>query len=93
MNSTLAAMPAQVDNSGEVSREFGQSHMNLKMLEEVVTQLETRLQPIVAERKQGVGVETSAPEPVRVPFAQELYTFNVSLGGVTETASIPFESD
>lgn len=85
MNTNLAAMPATApEYSGEISREFSQSNMNLKMLEETVAQLELRLQPIVAERKQGAGTETSAPEPVRVPFAQEIHVFNLSLGAVAD---------
>lgn len=59
----------------EVVGQVNQLHAAAKMLEEVVAMLETRLAPVLAERKVANGAGgTGTPEPVRVPLAEELHT-------------------
>lgn len=64
---------------GEVTNQWEQSQKNLALLQQAITYLETRLEPIVAERKEAQGAEAGHPEPVRVQFAQSIYDFNVGL--------------
>lgn len=58
----------------EVTAEVENLNLAAKYLEESLTMLEGRLAPVLAERKLENGVGgTGAPEPVRVPLAEELH--------------------
>jgi hypothetical protein len=68
----------------EVTTEVERLHVSAKMLEESVTMLETRLIPVLAERKLENGNASGSPEPVRVPLAEELHSAAQSLDRIRD---------
>lgn len=68
----------------EVTKQVDRLQVATKSLEETVAMLEERLRPILAERKVANGAASGAPEPVRVPLAEELHTVGDGIEQVRE---------
>lgn len=72
-------------NKPEVTTQVENLQIIAKMLHEAVASLEQRLAPVLAERKVEAGKDGgSAPEPVRVPLAEELHRIHGDFKGVRD---------
>jgi hypothetical protein len=68
----------------EVSVVMDVQAMRCKALEEQITVLEDRLQPVLAQHAEKGGGETKPPEPVRVPLAQRIHEHSSHLSRLSD---------
>lgn len=72
-NSNAAYATTSERKIGEVEQELGRVEVECKVISDLITNLEGRLQQVLATRVVGETAQPSPPEPVRVPLAESVH--------------------